>query len=64
MYIYCQLNGGPGCSSLTGLFFELGPCSVNAEGTDTVFNPHSWNNNASVIFLDQVEQIFSHVFLY
>jgi len=51
--IVLWLNGGPGCSSLTGLFLELGPCSVNAEGTDSVFNPYSWNNNASVIFLDQ-----------
>ena len=64
MYIYCQLNGGPGCSSSTGLLFELGPCSVNADGTGTEFNPYSWNNNASVIFLDQVEQKFSHVFSY
>lgn len=47
------LNGGPGCSSLTGLFMELGPCSVKEDGSDTVFNPHSWTSNSSVIFLDQ-----------
>ncbi|KFH46683.1 Carboxypeptidase Y A-like protein [Hapsidospora chrysogenum ATCC 11550] len=46
------LNGGPGCSSLTGLFLELGPSSVNKK-LELVGNPHSWNNNASVIFLDQ-----------
>ncbi|CAG8647835.1 3392_t:CDS:2 [Acaulospora morrowiae] len=51
--IVLWLNGGPGCSSLTGLYFELGPCMVNEEGTDTIFNPYSWNSNASVIFLDQ-----------
>ncbi|KAF9326742.1 hypothetical protein BG006_009872 [Podila minutissima] len=47
------LNGGPGCSSLTGLFMELGPCAVKEDGSGTVFNPHSWNSNSSVIFLDQ-----------
>ncbi|KAJ5125201.1 Carboxypeptidase [Penicillium atrosanguineum] len=46
------LNGGPGCSSLTGLFMELGPSSINAE-IKTVYNDYAWNSNASVIFLDQ-----------
>ncbi|KAL5612799.1 hypothetical protein BROUX41_004117 [Berkeleyomyces rouxiae] len=46
------LNGGPGCSSLTGLFLELGPASVN-KTLHLTNNPYSWNNNASVIFLDQ-----------
>ncbi|KAG0238983.1 hypothetical protein BGW41_007999 [Actinomortierella wolfii] len=47
------LNGGPGCSSLTGLFMELGPCAVKEDGSGLVYNPHSWNSNSSVIFLDQ-----------
>lgn len=46
------LNGGPGCSSLTGLFMELGPSSID-ENIEVKFNPKSWNANASVIFLDQ-----------
>ncbi|KAI9311130.1 Alpha/Beta hydrolase protein [Dichotomocladium elegans] len=47
------LNGGPGCSSLTGLFLELGPCQLSSSGDDTSFNPYAWNSNASIIFLDQ-----------
>jgi len=46
------LNGGPGCSSMTGLFLELGPSAID-ETTNPVFNPYSWNSNSSVIFLDQ-----------
>ena len=46
------LNGGPGCSSLTGLFLELGPASID-KNLKIVRNPYSWNSNASVIFLDQ-----------
>jgi cathepsin A (carboxypeptidase C) len=47
------LNGGPGCSSSTGLLFELGPCNIAQDGKNTTFNPHSWNSNANIIFLDQ-----------
>jgi len=46
------LNGGPGCSSLTGLFLELGPSSIEKD-LSLKWNPSSWNSNASVIFLDQ-----------
>ncbi|OLL22516.1 Carboxypeptidase Y A [Neolecta irregularis DAH-3] len=47
------LNGGPGCSSLLGLFMELGPATVNKDGSKLVTNPFSWNNNANMMFLDQ-----------
>ncbi|PSN74945.1 hypothetical protein BS50DRAFT_567701 [Corynespora cassiicola Philippines] len=46
------LNGGPGCSSLMGLFMELGPSSVTKK-LEVKFNEFSWNSNASVIFIDQ-----------
>ena len=50
--IILWLNGGPGCSSFTGLLFELGPSSIGPN-LKPIHNPYSWNNNASVIFLEQ-----------
>jgi carboxypeptidase C (cathepsin A) len=47
------LNGGPGCSSMTGLFMELGPCTINEDGESARENPYSWISAANVFFLDQ-----------
>ncbi|KAG8881177.1 hypothetical protein FRB97_009808 [Tulasnella sp. 331] len=48
------INGGPGGSSSIGLFMELGPCSVDpVTANKTIWNPYSWNSNASIFFLDQ-----------
>ncbi|KAI9503415.1 Alpha/Beta hydrolase protein [Coemansia spiralis] len=47
------LNGGPGCSSFTGLLMELGPCRVSSGGNGTEYNEFGWNDHAHIIFLDQ-----------
>jgi carboxypeptidase C (cathepsin A) len=48
------LNGGPGCSSMPNLFLESGPCTfTNVSGSTPVLNPHSWNNVANMLYVDQ-----------
>ncbi|XP_026726820.1 venom serine carboxypeptidase-like isoform X1 [Trichoplusia ni] len=44
------LQGGPGASSLTGLFDEIGPFTVINETLKR--NPYSWLSNHSLLFID------------
>ncbi|KZV62252.1 serine carboxypeptidase [Peniophora sp. CONT] len=46
-------NGGPGSSSMIGLFQELGPCRINNASTGVDLNPESYSEFANVIFIDQ-----------
>ncbi|KAJ4245734.1 hypothetical protein NW762_013858 [Fusarium torreyae] len=47
------LNGGPGCSSEIGIFQENGPCRFIGNDTEPTLNPHSWNEYANMIYIDQ-----------
>eukprot|EP00904_Undaria_pinnatifida_P011519 jgi/Undpi1/7498/HiC_scaffold_22.g09971.m1 len=46
------LNGGPGCSSMDGLWLENGPFRLNADQEISI-NPFSWHNVANVMYVDQ-----------
>ncbi|RCN39171.1 serine carboxypeptidase [Ancylostoma caninum] len=45
-------NGGPGCSSVAGLFEELGPFYVNFDGSSLYENVYAWNTKANVLYLE------------
>ncbi|XP_019187632.1 PREDICTED: serine carboxypeptidase-like 13 isoform X2 [Ipomoea nil] len=51
------LTGGPGCSGLSGLTYEIGPFTFDLPSFDGTLpsinlNPYSWTKIASIIFID------------
>ncbi|KAI9853762.1 MAG: hypothetical protein M1824_000912 [Vezdaea acicularis] len=51
------MNGGPGSSSMIGLFQENGPCIINDDSDTTTLNPWSWNNEVNMLYIDQPVQV-------
>ncbi|KAL8734680.1 MAG: hypothetical protein Q9166_001336 [cf. Caloplaca sp. 2 TL-2023] len=54
------INGGPGSSSMVGLFQEAGPCEVVeiAQGRfGTQFRKWGWDRSSNIIFVDQPNQV-------
>ncbi|XP_038899457.1 serine carboxypeptidase-like 7 [Benincasa hispida] len=51
------LSGGPGCSAISGLAYEIGPMSFKEEPyndsiPELLLNPYSWTKKSSIIFVD------------
>ncbi|KAI7853199.1 serine carboxypeptidase-domain-containing protein [Circinella umbellata] len=46
------LNGGPGCSSMDGLFLENGPYRVNPDLSVNI-SSGGWQDHATIVYLDQ-----------
>ena len=45
-------NGGPGCSSFSGSFEELGPFYINSDNSTLYENVYSWNQHANVLYIE------------
>lgn len=51
LFLFLFLQGGPGGSSLFGMFVEHGPWTVNNDMTLAV-NPNTWSNQYSMLYID------------
>lgn len=48
-----RFNGGPGCSSLSGLLSENGPFTWDAGTQAPVQNPYTWVNLTNMVWVEQ-----------
>ena len=54
-----RFNGGPGCSSMIGLFQENGPCQFYNGSNEPSLNPYSFNTHVNMLYVDQPISKFS-----
>jgi carboxypeptidase C (cathepsin A) len=50
--ILIWFNGGPGCSSLLGMFEENGPYIIDDGETIIKPNPYPWNQEANLLYIE------------
>ncbi|KAI4387042.1 hypothetical protein MLD38_004906 [Melastoma candidum] len=55
--VLLYMNGGPGCSGLNGLFYQIGPLRFNITDYDgglptLIYEQSSWTKTSSIIFVD------------
>ncbi|RMZ82394.1 hypothetical protein DV737_g2065, partial [Chaetothyriales sp. CBS 132003] len=54
------INGGPGSSSMVGLFQEVGPCQVveiSRNQLGTIARDWGWDRSSNIVFIDQPVQV-------
>ncbi|OMJ08473.1 Pheromone-processing carboxypeptidase KEX1 [Smittium culicis] len=52
---FLWLNGGPGCTSMDGMFLENGPYMFDTKSTKTkvIMRDYAWSNLVDVLYVDQ-----------
>ncbi|GMH13584.1 hypothetical protein Nepgr_015425 [Nepenthes gracilis] len=55
--LFLWLTGGPGCSSLSGILYEIGPIEFDIDSylggiPPLKYYPYAWTKTASIVFLD------------
>ncbi|OLY84551.1 Pheromone-processing carboxypeptidase KEX1 [Smittium mucronatum] len=51
--LFLWLNGGPGCTSMDGMFLENGPYIFDKEKQKLVMRDYAWTNLVDVLYIDQ-----------
>lgn len=47
-----RISSGPGCSSLYSFLYSKGPFIFSPNTTNLRVNPHNWNKEANILFIE------------